>query len=89
MKNELVPWLSTQLKGRAWSQRELARRAGLSGTAVSTVLSRQRNPGWDFCLAIAEPLGEPPILLRKALSDAGLPQEAFIVMKIGGTVVLD
>lgn len=60
MDAKLIAWLNTQLKQRGWSHRELARRSGLSQTAVSSVISEQRNPGWDFCLAVARALGEPP-----------------------------
>lgn len=67
MTEDIVTWLGGELKTRGWSHRELARRAGLSQTAVSTVLSGQRQPGWDFCVAIAEALGESPEqLFRRA-----------------------
>jgi transcriptional regulator with XRE-family HTH domain len=33
---------------------------GMSQTAVSTVLSGERKPGWDFCAEIAKVFGEPP-----------------------------
>jgi transcriptional regulator with XRE-family HTH domain len=57
---DIVTWLASELKTRGWSHRELARRAGLSQTAVSTVLSGQRQPGWDFCVSVAKALGESP-----------------------------
>ncbi|HXV44153.1 MAG TPA: helix-turn-helix transcriptional regulator [Anaerolineae bacterium] len=60
MADKLIIWLSDELKRRGWSHRELARRAEISQTAVSTVVSGERKPGWDFCAAIARALGEPP-----------------------------
>jgi len=58
--NKLILWLDNELKTRGWSHRELARRAELSQTAISTVLSGQRQPGWDFCVRVATALGETP-----------------------------
>ena len=69
MSENLITWLASELKTRGWSHRELARRAGLSQTAVSTVLSSQRQPGWEFCSAVARALGEVP---ERVLRRAGL-----------------
>lgn len=67
MNGKLIPWLSRELENRGWSHRELARRANISQTAVSTVLAGERKAGWDFCAAIAGPLGETPEeIFRKA-----------------------
>lgn len=54
-------YLSSRLKEKAWSIRELARRANISHTWISNVLSGQTEPSWDFCAAIAKPLGLQPI----------------------------
>ena len=56
---DLVSWLIRELDERAWSHRELARRAGISQTTVSQVIAGQRQPTWDFCAVIADPLGVP------------------------------
>jgi N-acyl-phosphatidylethanolamine-hydrolysing phospholipase D len=37
----------------------------------------------------AEPMAEPPVYLRIALSQAGLPPSSFLLLKIGQTLVLD
>ena len=50
MDGEFVDWLIRQVEARGWSYRELSRRAGLSPSAVSKVVSRERNPGFDFCV---------------------------------------
>lgn len=60
MSDKLITWLTGELRTRGWSHRELARRASLSQTAISTVLSGERLPGWDFCAAIARPLEVTP-----------------------------
>ncbi len=69
MDDNLITWLANELKNRGWSHRELARRSNLSQTAISTVLSGQRQPGWEFCAAIARALGEAP---EKVFRRAGL-----------------
>jgi len=56
----LAELLTRQLDRRGWSKRELARRAGLSQTAVSGTVAGQRRPGADFCLKIARTIDEPP-----------------------------
>lgn len=60
VENDLIPWLNQELVTRGWSQRELARRAELSQATISQVLSLQQVPTWNFCAAIARPLGIPP-----------------------------
>lgn len=54
-------WLNDELNNRDWSQRELARRAGISNTAVGNVMADYRKPTWDFCAAIAKPLERTPM----------------------------
>ena len=66
---ELISWLSTELDTKGWSQRELAKRAGISQATVSQVLSQQQRPTWDFCAQIAGPLG---ISVDQAFILAGL-----------------
>lgn len=50
----MIAWLIQSLETRGWSQRELARRASISQSSVSDVLSQKRLPTWDFCAAIAQ-----------------------------------
>jgi L-ascorbate metabolism protein UlaG (beta-lactamase superfamily) len=44
---------------------------------------------WGTFKTSTEPSGEPPIFLKKALREAGLPEDQFVVMKFGQTLVLD
>lgn len=60
MENKLITWLDKELNDRGWSQRQLAKKAKLSNTTVSDVLGGQRNITFDFCAAIAGPLGKQP-----------------------------
>ena len=60
VENDLIPWLNQQLAEWGWSQRELGRRANVSGATVSEVLAGNRRPSWDFCAAIARPLNVDP-----------------------------
>jgi len=43
---------------------------------------------WGTFKQTDEPLGEPPVYLRRALREAGLRPDEFIVMKFGQTIVL-
>lgn len=69
VKINLIRWLVNELEIRGWSQRELARRAGISQTTVSQVIAYQRQPTWDFCAKIARVLDEP---LERVFRMAGL-----------------
>ena len=53
MDKSFVEWLDAELGERGWSPTELARRSGLSQSAISLVLSGDRNPGNKFCDGIA------------------------------------
>ena len=67
MYNKLIAFITKELDDRGWSHRELARRAGVSQSAVSATLAAQRKPGADFCVKIAKGFSEPPEkLLRLA-----------------------
>ncbi len=54
--SELATWLSAELERRGWSIRELARRADISHASISSVISGQYSPSWDFCASIAPAL---------------------------------
>jgi len=83
MSDELIDWLNEELRDRAWSQRELSRRAKVSQATISQVLANQQKPTWDFCAAIAGPLDKSvddvfiivehaePAELSRLLQDAG------------------
>lgn len=63
MEDQLIPWLIAQLDERGWSQRELGRRAGMSQTNISLVISGQQRPTFDFCAQVARALGMHPLEL--------------------------
>ena len=65
--SEFVKWVRGELRERGWSSSELARRSGLSSSAMSVVMTGQQRPGLQFCLGVAQGLDEPPEkLLRLA-----------------------
>ena len=72
---ELVQWIYEQLNRQGWSQRELARRAGISTGALSMVIKEQRGAGPDFCNAVARAFGVPP---ESVFRMAGLLDEVDI-----------
>jgi transcriptional regulator with XRE-family HTH domain len=53
-------WLFKELEDRNWSQRDLAKKARISQGAISHVINGARQPGADFCQAIANAFGYPP-----------------------------
>jgi transcriptional regulator with XRE-family HTH domain len=56
---QIGEWLGQQLDRRAWSSSELARRAGISQSSVSNVLTGKQVPGLEFCKGVAQALGVP------------------------------
>lgn len=52
-------WLLEEVNERGWTFAELAKRAGMNTGTLSRVLNETRNPGPDFCTAIARALGIP------------------------------
>lgn len=72
--SKLTNFVNEKLVDLGWSYNELARRAELSSSGVSHVMSGVRNPGFDFCVGIARALGEPPEkILRLARLLPALP----------------
>jgi len=69
MGDGLKIWLSAELENRHWSQRELARQSGVSQALVWQVLSGDVTPSADFCIKVAQALGEAP---EKVLRLAGI-----------------
>ena len=64
---DFVSWINDELAKRGWGYNELGRRAGLSSGGVSVVMSGRQNPGFEFCVKVAEAFGEPPeTILRLA-----------------------
>jgi transcriptional regulator with XRE-family HTH domain len=53
-------WLAEELKVRAWSISELARRSEVSRSLISGVMNGL-EPSWEFCAAIAPALNMSPI----------------------------
>ena len=60
MDSKITAWLQGELDDRGWSHRELARRIGMSQTAVSTVIAGEREAGWEFLARVASALNEDP-----------------------------
>jgi len=54
MEKSFVNWLDARLKEKGWSGSELSRRSGISQSAISLVLSGNRQPGVEFCEGVAK-----------------------------------
>ena len=60
-------WIVDETEKRNWSNNDLAKRAGLSPSHLSMVMSGQRSITYDFCTAIARAFGErPEVMFRMA-----------------------
>lgn len=44
---------------RDWSQAELSRRAGVSRSTISKIMSGERGPGSEFCQSVAQAFNMP------------------------------
>ena len=74
MDNDFVAWLTQELDLRGWTNTELARRAGVAASTVSTIISGLKNPGVDFCVGAARALSiQPEIVMRRASLLPSLP----------------
>lgn len=58
MSDRLINFLINTLNNKGWSQRELARRSGLSQTTISEVIQGKRKPSYGFCVVVARALEE-------------------------------
>ena len=73
--SEFGEWLADELEQRAWSSSELARRAGISQSSVSNVVTGKQIPGLEFCKGVAKALDMPADrLLRLAGHLAYVPE---------------
>ncbi len=53
MKNELLDYITKQLKKRGWPISEMARRMNIGASTASMALKNQRKTDADFCLGVA------------------------------------
>jgi len=65
--NIFSDWLQAEMDNRGLTQAELARLAGVTRSAINGVLTGNRGPGNDLCVAISRALKLPPeLVFRKA-----------------------
>jgi transcriptional regulator with XRE-family HTH domain len=69
MSDALRALISQEIERRDWSHRVLARHSGLSNSLVSKTLAGKLPPSADFCIKVAQALGESP---EKFLRLAGI-----------------
>lgn len=62
-KMRFKTWLSEHLEERNWTYADLAKQANVGKSTVSMIMSGQRTPGPDFCLAISDALNVPPVIV--------------------------
>jgi transcriptional regulator with XRE-family HTH domain len=69
-------WLNAQIEEKSWSYSELARRAGMSPSNVSMVMSEQLDPTFEFCSKVARALVLPPSLVMQKAGLLGSPNRS-------------
>jgi transcriptional regulator with XRE-family HTH domain len=60
MDMSFIKWLEAEMRARELSISEMARRSGVSQSAISLVLKGDRNPGTAFCDGVAIAFKIPP-----------------------------
>lgn len=72
-EQDFAAWLLQEIEARGWSQRYVGEKGGVSGVAVSKVLSGEIKPGIRFVRAMARALG---VSVDEVAARAGLmPQQ--------------
>ena len=66
---EFIDWLTDMMNDHNMNQGEIARKGGITSSAISLVLTGARRPGVEVCRAIAKALDLPEIYV---FSQAGL-----------------
>ncbi len=80
--NDFMDWLNSQLNQTGWGYNELARRAGVSGSTISHIMSGRNKPGFEFCAQIARALNlSEDFVFRKAGLLPPLPPETAIAQE--------
>jgi transcriptional regulator with XRE-family HTH domain len=71
--SDFVAWVEEELKIRDWKPSDLAKQAGIDTGLLSRIMNRERQPGVEYCLAIAKAFRVHP---AKAFMARGwLPRE--------------
>ena len=89
MSDKLRAWLTEELERLGWSFGELARRAKVSRPLISRTLSGDMPPSADFCIKIAQALGEPPekvLRLADILPQLPGPEDELTLEEITDTL---
>jgi len=73
MTTTFTAWLQQQLDERGWSQNQLGREVGLTGAAVSRIMTGTRQPGLKTCVRLAQTLNAD---LLDLLNLAGIGDDA-------------
>ena len=88
MSSGLTERIRAELARRHWSQRELARRARMSHTTVSKVLSGRLAPSYEFCRAIAAHNEKTGVAAETKMAKALKATDPLTGLIVAATLVL-
>lgn len=78
MEDGFSTWFEQQLKKRGWSKREMARRVGVSHSAIAYIANGEMRPSVDMCKKVARVLGisNREVMIRAGILDPEPPETA-------------
>jgi transcriptional regulator with XRE-family HTH domain len=86
MTQSFADWLVSRIGHKGWTRAEFCRRAQISDTALSLVVSGHRSPGVQFCEGVARAFDDitPEEAMRKAglLPDLPGPESDWKIRRV-------
>jgi len=77
--DDFLIWLNDELASRSWSYNTLAKRAGLSTSAVHATVTGKNKITWEFCASVSKAFGVPTeTVFRKAGLLSPIPNQEKI-----------
>jgi plasmid maintenance system antidote protein VapI len=62
---EFLEWFRNELQTRNWGIREAAQRVGVSHPTISEIVTYEKQPSYETCIAIASALGQRQVFILR------------------------